>query len=98
MNDSRTEPTPRRCVLFRVTGRVQGVYFRGSTRRVASRLGITGHAINKPDGSVEVLACGEESALEEMAAWLAKGPTGARVDGVTAADHTDPGVSVFSTG
>jgi acylphosphatase len=41
---------------FRVEGRVQGVWFRESTRQQAERLGLSGHAINQPDGSVEVLA------------------------------------------
>ncbi|MGM0434749.1 MAG: acylphosphatase, partial [Pseudomonadota bacterium] len=51
------------CVLARVEGRVQGVSFRDSTRIQAQRLGITGYARNQPDGSVEVLACGEERAV-----------------------------------
>ena len=52
--------------LFTVYGRVQGVWFRDSTRREAERLLITGHAINLPDGNVEVLACGSTAAL---ASW-----------------------------
>jgi acylphosphatase len=60
--------------LFTVKGRVQGVFFRDSTRRVAESLGLTGYAINLPDGDVEVLACGEESALDQLEAWLHDGP------------------------
>lgn len=67
------------CRRFRVTGRVQGVWFRESTRRVAAQLGITGHAVNLPDGSVEVLACGEPDALDRLAAWLRQGPPMAQV-------------------
>ena len=52
-----------RCI---VTGRVQGVFFRASTEREAQQLGITGYARNMSDGSVEVLACGEASAVEEL--------------------------------
>ena len=59
---------------FTVHGRVQGVWFRDSTRREAERLGISGYAINLPDGSVEVLACGENEALTEIEAWLRHGP------------------------
>jgi acylphosphatase len=59
---------------FTVHGRVQGVWFRDSTRREAERLGITGHAINLPDGGVEVLACGTLAALAELEDWLRKGP------------------------
>ena len=59
---------------FTVHGRVQGVWFRDSTRREAERLGITGHAVNLPDGSVEVLAHGTRDALAKLEAWLHQGP------------------------
>lgn len=67
------------CRLFRIEGRVQGVWFRESTRREAEPLGITGYAKNRADGSVEVLACGEPDALDRLAAWLGNGPPLARV-------------------
>jgi len=62
-----------------VHGRVQGVWFRDSTRREAERLEISGHAINLPDGNVEVLACGTPEALAELEAWLHSGPPLAQV-------------------
>ncbi|MBT8083392.1 MAG: acylphosphatase [Gammaproteobacteria bacterium] len=65
--------------LFTVHGRVQGVWFRDSTRREAARLGISGHAINLPDGNVEVLAVGAATALDALEAWLHEGPPMARV-------------------
>jgi len=65
--------------LFTVSGRVQGVWFRDSTRREAERLGIVGHAINLADGNVEVLACGASNALDELATWLQTGPPMASV-------------------
>jgi acylphosphatase len=65
---------------FTIKGRVQGVFFRESTRRVAEKLGITGHAINLSNGDVEVLACGELAALEQLAEWLQDGPTMAIVN------------------
>ena len=68
---------------FRVAGKVQGVYFRDSTRGEADRLGITGYARNHPDGSVEVLACGAVQAVEELAQWLHRGPGSARVVAVS---------------
>lgn len=68
--------------LFTVQGRVQGVWFRDSTRREAERLGITGHAKNCVDGSVEVLACGSAKALDELQAWLGQGPPLASVRSV----------------
>ena len=72
--------------LFTIKGRVQGVFFRDSTRRVAQTLGITGYAINLDDGSVEVLACGEQAAIDKFAAWLQEGPQMARVDDINARD------------
>jgi acylphosphatase len=70
------------CRRFRVTGRVQGVFFRDSTRRTATELGLTGYAKNKADGSVEVLACGPEDALDRLADWLQSGPKLASVQSV----------------
>ena len=67
---------------FTITGRVQGVYFRESTRRVAEPLGLAGHAINLANGDVEVLAVGEADRIDELAAWLETGPPLARVDSV----------------
>jgi acylphosphatase len=71
------------CRRFLVQGRVQGVFFRASTAREAAALEITGHAINLPDGTVEVLACGRPRAVADLARWLQKGPPSARVDKVT---------------
>lgn len=68
------------CVRFIVLGKVQGVFFRASSRDVALRLGLTGHAINLPDGSVEVFVCGDANAIQSMRNWLQKGPRMARVD------------------
>ena len=82
---------------FHVAGRVQGVWFRESTRREADRLGLTGYARNLPDGRVEVLACGEADALQQLEAWLHQGPPMAEVRSVHAepTDETPPGS--FST-
>lgn len=65
-----------------VRGRVQGVFFRASTQREAKRLGLTGWVRNRPDGSVEILAEGEEDSLKELIAWAQKGPSAARVERV----------------
>ena len=70
--------------LFTISGRVQGVFFRDSTRQVAESLGLVGHAINLPDGNVEVLASGTPAAIDELARWLREGPRMARVDEVLA--------------
>lgn len=68
---------------FTIKGRVQGVFFRESTRRVAESLGITGHAINLPNGDVEVLACGDRESLDKLADYLKEGPTMASVTNVS---------------
>jgi acylphosphatase len=70
------------CAKFSVRGTVQGVCFRASARAEAMRLHLTGYAKNLVDGSVEVLVCGEESALGELERWLQVGPSGARVAAV----------------
>lgn len=76
-------------VRCKVTGRVQGVWFRGSTRDQAVKLGVAGHARNCADGSVEVFACGEDVAVDELVAWLHMGPLLARVKGVEVAPADD---------
>jgi len=57
-----------------VTGRVQGVFFRASTRDQARQLGLVGRASNLPDGRVEVIASGPEADLAALRSWLRKGP------------------------
>ncbi|RDY65889.1 acylphosphatase [Lysobacter soli] len=65
---------------FVVSGKVQGVFFRASARDRALALGLRGFAKNLPDGRVEVLAAGDDAAIDELAAWLREGPPMARVD------------------
>ncbi|MDH5784736.1 MAG: acylphosphatase [Chromatiales bacterium] len=77
--DDRTVLRCSRCI---VTGRVQGVWFRDSTRRQAGRLRLKGSATNLRDGSVEVIACGDEAALEQLQRWLWQGPDMAQVSDV----------------
>ena len=76
------------CTMAWVYGSVQGVGFRYSTQREALRLGLVGYARNLDDGSVEVLACGEEDLVAALIAWLnAGGPRSARVDRVNTEPH-----------
>ncbi|MTH46796.1 acylphosphatase [Intestinirhabdus alba] len=71
------------CIIAWVYGRVQGVGFRYTTRQEAQRLGLTGYAKNRDDGSVEVVACGEAERVKMLLAWLKEGgPRSARVDRV----------------
>ena len=72
------------CRRYFVSGKVQGVGFRAATRSQALRLGLQGSAQNLRDGRVEVLACGDEASLSQLADWLRHGPTGARVDALEA--------------
>lgn len=67
------------CVNALVSGRVQGVGYRWTTHEQARQLGVTGHAINLEDGRVEVLLCGDQPVVEQMAQWLWQGPEAARV-------------------
>jgi acylphosphatase len=67
---------------FRVYGKVQGVYFRHSTRLEAQHLGLRGSARNLADGSVEVLAQGTPASVEALRQWLHRGPSEARVSRV----------------
>lgn len=67
---------------FLIAGRVQGVGIRAATRRQAERLALVGHAVNLPDGRVEVWAQGTAAAIEALADWLQRGPPLARVDAV----------------
>jgi acylphosphatase len=66
-----------------VEGIVQGVNFRYHTRRVARSLLLAGWVRNTPDGHVEVLAEGTRQSLEQLLAFLRKGPASARVERVT---------------
>lgn len=79
---AKTRPMALKQVQLFVRGRVQGVYFRASTQREARRLGLTGWVKNRPDGSVEIVAEGEEVSIRELYGWAQKGPSAARVDRV----------------
>jgi len=65
-----------------IEGRVQGVWFRDSTRRKAMELGVRGWVKNRSDGCVEVLAEGSADAVEQLEAWCHEGPPNAVVRNV----------------
>lgn len=79
---------------FIITGRVQGVFFRASTRAQARNLDVAGYARNLPDGSVEVLASGDAGALETLEQWLRHGPPQARVDRVARTEVEAAGADI----
>ena len=72
-----------------VSGRVQGVFYRATCCAKAELLGLTGYARNLADGRVEVVACGEDAAVNELVAWLWVGSPASKVTDV-ASEHADP--------
>ena len=65
---------------LRIHGRVQGVFFRAWTAEQARELGLTGWVRNRRDGSVELIAFGEQGALDALIHRCGRGPSGARVE------------------
>ena len=74
----------------RVSGQVQGVFFRDSTRGKAEELGLSGHVTNTPDGDVEAVFEGPKEGVEEMVRWCGQGPPQASVENVDV-DYESPG-------
>lgn len=66
-----------------IAGRVQGVGFRWFIRQHARRLGLSGWAVNTPQGTVEIVAKGEPDALKQLETAASQGPSGAIVKSVT---------------
>jgi acylphosphatase len=83
----------RRRVL--IHGKVQGVFFRDTTRRQAESRGVAGWVDNRSDGSVEALFEGDEDDVEAMIAFCRQGPRGAEVDGVDVSEEQPEGLSGF---
>ena len=79
-----------------VHGRVQGVFFRDSTRRRAQQLGVSGWVSNRSDGSVEAVFEGEPEAVDRLVAFVQKGPRGAEVSRVDVTDEAPSGLDGFS--
>lgn len=79
----------------RITGTVQGVFFRAWTREQAQELGLTGWVRNCADGSVEAHLEGDESAVEQMIERMRQGPAAARVEEVQAEEAAPEGFNGF---
>lgn len=69
-------------VHMKIEGRVQGVWFRESTRKKAQTLGVFGWVRNCPDGTVEAVAEGPEEKVKALVSWCHEGPPSARVNRV----------------
>ena len=78
-----------------VHGRVQGVFFRDTLRRLAAQEGVAGAARNRDDGAVEVVLEGEPEAVERLVAFCETGPERARVDRAEAVEEEPEGLSGF---
>ena len=72
-------PVVMNCIHLIVSGRVQGVFFRDSTRNKAIELGLSGYAKNLPDGNVEVVAEGDENKINELIKFIKNHPGHSKV-------------------
>ena len=82
--------------IIKVSGRVQGVFFRASTKNKADELDIKGFVRNEPDGSVYIEAEGEESNMIQFEAWCAQGPRNAIVEQCNVSKTEVKGFSEFT--
>jgi len=82
-------------VRVRISGRVQGVFFRAEARSRAESLGLAGWARNAADGSVEAVFEGDEARVRSMVDWCRRGPSGARVDNVEVETEEPTGETGF---
>lgn len=85
----------KRCLSIRVTGRVQGVFYRASARDKAQELGLCGFVKNESDGAVYILVEGEEAKVKEFEAWCRQGPPRAQVEQVGVEEAELQHFSVF---
>ena len=83
----------RKCVV--VYGRVQGVFFRDTARRMAQSRGLGGWVRNTPEGTVEAVFEGEAEAVDSMVTWCGEGPRGAVVERAEVRDEEPEGLTEF---
>jgi acylphosphatase len=84
-----------RHVNIRVTGKVQGVYYRATAKEVADGLGLTGFVRNESGGSVYIEAEGDSAGIEQLIVWCRHGPPRAVVSNVEVTDDTVRGFPGF---
>lgn len=78
-----------------VSGRVQGVFFRDTTRRRAEGAGVAGWVRNTPDGTVEAVFEGDPDAVEQLVEFARRGPSGAEVVSVDITEEEPEGLVGF---
>jgi acylphosphatase len=78
-----------------VSGRVQGVFYRDSTREAAENHGVAGWAKNRDDGAVEIVLEGPPEAVEAVVGFCRLGPVSAEIDAVDERDETPEGLAGF---
>jgi len=83
-------------LVIKISGAVQGVSFRYLASRKARELDLTGWVRNEPDGSIRILAEGEQQAIDEFVSWCRHGPPGAAVSGVELEPAASSGFKDFS--
>lgn len=91
-DDEETNPKRTRALI---SGHVQGVFFRDSTREKAEALGLSGWVRNLPDGRVEAVFEGDGDRVEEMVAWCEGGPPSAEVQNVSTTQEEPEGLTGF---
>ncbi|HEY3405900.1 MAG TPA: acylphosphatase [Ohtaekwangia sp.] len=85
-----------KCISIQVKGKVQGVFFRASTKTKADELGVKGFVKNEGDGSVYIEAEGNESTLQQFIEWCNHGPKSARVYEIDIHEKEFTGFTDFS--
>ncbi len=86
------------CRRLLISGRVQGVWYRGSMQNEAEKLGVTGWVKNRPDGRVEALVEGTTAAVETIVEWCWQGPPAAHIDHVDVSVDQPHGLRDFDIG
>ena len=84
-----------RSYQLRISGIVQGVFFRASTRDMARTIDVKGYVKNEKDGAVMAEIEGDEDAVNKLIQWCHNGPSGARVDRVDIVEQPLKGYTQF---
>ena len=84
-----------KCLCIHVSGKVQGVWYRASTKKKADELGLKGTVQNKDNGTVYIEVEGNEKALQQFIEWCKEGPEHANVTGVNSEEIPALGFGTF---